>query len=92
MVHVKRWWLLNKKLEIESDSARANVLLDEMLELIEAETANVKAAIPLTEADSRLGWEPSMDYVGGAWHLNWKLYLLNNLKEHTVPACRETLN
>jgi len=39
MVHVKRWWLLNKKLEIESDSARANVLLDEMLELIEAETA-----------------------------------------------------
>ncbi|MBE6374780.1 MAG: hypothetical protein E7055_22280 [Lentisphaerae bacterium] len=92
MVHVKRWWLLNKKLEIESDSARANALLDEMLELIEVETANVKAAIPLTEADSRLGWEPSMDYVGGTWHLNWKLYLLNNLKEYTIPAYRETLN
>jgi len=92
MVHVKRWWLLNKRLEIEYDPECANALLDEMLELIEAETANVKATIPLTEADSRLGWEPSMDYVGATWHLNWKLYLLNNLKEHTIPAYRETLN
>ena len=91
MLHVKRWWLLNKRLEIESDSDRADLLLDEMLELIEAETQNVKATIPLTEADSRLGWEPSMDYVGGTWHLNWKLYVLNNLKENVIPAYRQTL-
>ncbi len=31
------------------------------------------------------------DYVGGTWHLNWKLYQLNNLKVHTIPAYRETL-
>ena len=91
MVHVKRWWLLNKRLEIEYDPAKANALLDEMLELIEAETANVTATIPLTEADSRLGWEPSMDYVGGTWHLKWKLYQLNNLKEQVIPEYRKTI-
>ncbi|MBQ6473871.1 MAG: hypothetical protein IJJ33_17925 [Victivallales bacterium] len=92
MVHVKRWWLLNKKLEIEYDSRTANALLDEMLALIEAETQNVTETIPLTEADSRLGWESSMDYVGGTWHLQWKLYLLDNLKEHAIPAYRKTVN
>jgi hypothetical protein len=91
MVHVKRWWLLNKRLELEYDPKRAHALLDEMLELIEDEIRNVKETIPLTDADSRLGWEPSMDYVGGTWHLKWKLYQLNNLKEHTIPAYRETL-
>ena len=91
MVHVKRWWLLNKRLEIEYDSGNANALLDEMLELIEAETENVTGTIPLTEADSRLGWEPSMDYVGGTWHLRWKLYQLDNLKKNTIPAFRKTL-
>ena len=92
MVHVKRWWLLNKRLEIEYDPAKANALLDEMLELIEAEIRNVTETIPLTDADSRLGWEPSMDYIGGTWHLKWKLYQLNNLKEHTIPAYRKTVN
>ena len=23
--------------------------------------------------DSRLGWEPSMEYVGDHWHLDWKI-------------------
>ncbi|MBP5640470.1 MAG: hypothetical protein J6X55_13380 [Victivallales bacterium] len=91
MVHVKRWWLLNKHLEIETESDEANHLLDEMLELIDDEIKNVTETIPLTEADSRLGWEPSMDYIGGTWHLQWKLYQLNNLKEHVIPAYRESL-
>ena len=25
------------------------------------------------EADSRLGWEPSMEYVGDKWHIEWKI-------------------
>ena len=91
MVHVKRWWMLNKRLEIEYDLVKANALLDEMLELIEAEERNVTETIPLTEADSRLGWEPSMDYVGGTWHLKWKLYQLDNLKTKIIPAYRTSI-
>ena len=37
------------------------------------EYANAKAALPLVEADSRLGWEPSMEYVGGPEQIRWKL-------------------
>ncbi len=92
MLHVKRWWLLNRQLEIEYDPLKAHAILDEMLQLIEAETRNVKETIPLTDADSRLGWEPSMDYVGSSWHLQWKLFQLKELKENTIPAYRETLD
>ena len=32
-----------------------------------------KAALELVEKDSRLGWEPSMEYVGGVEQIKWKL-------------------
>ena len=46
---------------------------DEVLAWAKKEYANAKAALPLVEADSRLGWEPSMEYVGGAEQVRWKL-------------------
>ena len=44
-----------------------------VLEWARKEFANAKAALPLVEADSRLGWEPSMEYVGGPDQIRWKL-------------------
>ena len=44
-----------------------------VLEWAKKEYANAKAALPLVEADSRLGWEPSMDYAGGVEQIRWKL-------------------
>ncbi|MBQ3289569.1 MAG: discoidin domain-containing protein [Kiritimatiellae bacterium] len=44
-----------------------------VLEWAKKEYANAKAALPLVEADSRLGWEPSMEYVGGPEQIRWKL-------------------
>ena len=46
---------------------------NEMIALAEAEIRNAEATIPLVEADSRLGWEPSMEYIGDARHLRWKI-------------------
>jgi hypothetical protein len=37
------------------------------------EYANAAATLPLVEADSRLGWEVTMDYVGGPVQIRWKL-------------------
>ena len=45
----------------------------EVLAWAKKEYANAKAALPLVEADSRLGWEPSMEYVGGVEQVQWKL-------------------
>ena len=45
----------------------------EVLTWAKKEYANAKAALPLVEADSRLGWEPSMEYAGGVEQIRWKL-------------------
>ena len=31
------------------------------------------------ELDSRLGWEPSMEYVGDVWHLDWKIRQMESM-------------
>jgi hypothetical protein len=37
------------------------------------EYANAKATLPLVDADSRLGFECSMEYCGGRKQIEWKL-------------------
>ena len=43
------------------------------------ERRNAVAALALAERDSRLGWEPSMEYVGGPGQLRWKIALIDRL-------------
>ena len=50
-----------------------------VLEWAKREYANAKAALPIVEADSRLGWEPSMEYVGGPVQIRWKLGRMEQL-------------
>ena len=45
----------------------------EVLKWAKAEYANAKATLPLVEADSRLGWEATLDYVGGPEQIRWKM-------------------
>ena len=90
-VHIKRWWLLNRKLEVEYDFDAANAILDEMERIAREEAANAESAIPLVEYDSRLGWEPSMDYRCDPDQIRWKLALMKNLIENTLPAYRATI-
>ena len=49
-----------------------------LLAAARAEYANAKAALRLVEADSRLGWEPSMEYCGGPEQIRWKLALMES--------------
>ncbi len=91
MINAKKWFILNRKLEIEPDFDTASHLLDDMLILIGEELANVRAVIPVAENDSILGWEPCMEYVGGPRHLHWKIRQLENLRDFTLPAYRRTL-
>ena len=42
-------------------------------ELAAAEYANTKAALEIMRRDSRLGWEPTMEYRGGTKTVEWKL-------------------
>ena len=59
--------------------------------LLKAEMENAKKAIPYVETDSRLGWEPSMLYIGDAWHIDWKLRHSNYILEHEIGKFRKCL-
>lgn len=45
----------------------------QVLDWARKEYANAKAALAIVEQDSRLGWEPTMQYVGGPEQIEWKL-------------------
>lgn len=92
MLNIKKWWLLNRKLEISSEIDEAMDILDQMEQLLDDEIVNVRESIPLVEADSSLGWEPSMDYIADREHLEWKIRQVENVKCHTIPAYRKTIH
>ncbi len=72
-LHCKQWWILNQKLITESDVPKTLQLIDEIESLLKSEIANAEQAITLVEADSHLGWEPSMEYMTDRKHLDWKI-------------------
>ena len=43
------------------------------------EYANAERSLEFVGKDSRLGWEPSMEYAGGAEQIRWKLALMEKL-------------
>ena len=77
-INTKKWWQLNMKLFVATSREEIETILTALEELIEVERANVLATIPAVENDSRIGWEPSMEYVCDKWHLEWKIRHLNH--------------
>ena len=72
-IHAKQWAKLRWKFPTITEKEEMRRWVDQMIALAEAEIQNAEATIPLVEADSRLGWEPSMEYIGDARHLKWKI-------------------
>ena len=52
-------------------------IVDKIEALAHEEIANANDTIAAVECDSRLGWEPSMEYVCDKWHLEWKIRQVN---------------
>ncbi len=88
VINTKRWWRLKERLLAETDPTARAVLVEEMTRLGEAEIANAQAAIPLVDADSRLGWEPSMEYMTDRAHLEWKIAQMRHVLDEELPAFR----
>ncbi|MFD0714461.1 hypothetical protein [Paenibacillus sp. GCM10027626] len=90
-LNVKQWWLLKQQLFAEPSSLKAELILKQMEALAEAEIANAEAAKPLVAADSRLGWEPSMDYMTDVEHLEWKIRQVQSVVDSEFAAYRKAL-
>jgi len=57
-----------------------------MRALAAVEIDNARAAIPLVDCDSRLGWEPSMEYMADRVHLEWKIAQVRHVLDSEIPA------
>ncbi len=90
-LHAKELYVLRAKLNAETDRTASSRLLDEIEALLNDEYANVEATIPLVEADSSLGWEPSMLYMTDVWHLEWKKRQMHYVLTSELPRYRAAL-
>ncbi len=77
VINVKEHYIINQQLSIVGDKIKANELIDKMESILLRERENVLDTIPIVRLDSRLGWEPSMDYTTDEKGLNWKLRQLD---------------
>lgn len=73
VIHIKQWWLCNMALQTSADAQSALSVLEKIEKIAYDEIENARGAISAVETDSRLGWEPSMEYVCDRWHLEWKI-------------------
>jgi len=81
-IHAKEAYQIKCEMMVTRTRERLHELLNAYEDIIKAEIANAEATIPLVEVDSRLGWEPSMEYMTDKEHLLWKIraeeYVLNS--------------
>ena len=76
---MKHWWLLNTKLIASYDRDEMLGILDKLVEIGKSEIANAQDTVEAVAFDSRLGWEPSMEYMCDPWHLDWKVRQINSM-------------
>ncbi len=81
-IHAKEMYIYTSLLRVTTDKAELHRIADEMETIVRNELENARDTIPLVEVDSRLGWEPSMEYMTDVEHLEWKIraqeYALNH--------------
>ena len=91
-IHVKEWWKLNQRLFVEADRKKAHAVLDALVKVAEAEIENAQSTIRLVESDSRLGWEPTMEYMCDRPHLEWKIRQVRHVIDNEISLYRKMLD
>ena len=87
-INIKKLYVLTQKLNLAGNNQNAMALIDQIEALLLEEKENVLQTIPIVQADSRLGWEPSMEYQGDEKCLRWKLQQLEYELTYTLPRHR----
>ena len=66
--------------------AQRDAIIRQMAAIAEAELENALRTLPLVQFDSRLGYEPSMEYMTDEAHIRWKLKVTEDaLKKELLP-------
>lgn len=86
--NVKAWALCKRKLGSLTDPKELLAVVDEMIDIAKREIVNAEDTIPIVQVDSRLGWEPSMEYLGDERHLRWKIKQVTQVLEWELASYR----
>ena len=78
-----------RKLDVVGSKEEAGKLLDKIEAILLDERKNVEATIPIVQVDSRLGWEPSMEYTTDEKCLRWKLRQLDYVLDEPMRNFRK---
>ena len=87
-INAMRWHVVVTKLNIVTTVEEGRALLDEAEAIIIDERTNVLRTLPLVKYDSRLGWDPRMEYVCDPARLEWKLKLLDYVQNTEIRQYR----
>ncbi|MBR2406658.1 MAG: hypothetical protein IKB04_06475 [Clostridia bacterium] len=90
-IHAKQWFLAKSKAASADTPAQVRENLEMLRSIAKAERANAERAIPFVERDSRLGWEPSMEYITDAEHIRWKLRHLDYVEEFEFECYEKSI-
>ena len=72
-IHTKHFYIGISKIFSTTEESEIAETVAKLRALCEDEIRNAEETIPLVEFDSRLGWEPSMEYMTDRAHLEWKI-------------------
>ncbi|MBR2385510.1 MAG: hypothetical protein IKA99_07900 [Clostridia bacterium] len=86
---VKKHYILKQELSIAGTPEKAEECIKGIEDIILAERENVLDTIPIVQQDSRIGWEPSMDYTTDEHALQWKLRQLDYELTIKLPTYRK---
>ncbi len=90
-IHAKQWYMLKCKLYAEEKREELLKIVSDMEKILYAEIENAKAALPLVDADSRLGWEPTMNYLGDREHIEWKIRQVQYVLEKEIVKLKKSI-
>lgn len=90
-LNAKKWHVLKCKMNVCDDKKEFGKILNEMEELLKCEIKNAEETIPIVEADSMLGFEPSMLYMTDKWHIEWKIRQVNYVINTEIKKLKEAI-
>ena len=89
-INYKKFYINIQKLSIAKNKVRAAKSISEIEKILLIERENVLNTIPLVQNDSRLGYEPSMQYRTDEKGLRWKLKQIDFELNNTIPLYRKS--
>lgn len=91
-INAKEWYCLKNALNYERNPKNLIKIVCEMETLLKKERENAESAILFAKKDSRLGWEPSMEYMADEEHLQWKLRQIEYVLNFELANTRKAIN